>query len=337
MIISKAFKYFIFFLLISSIAQASDKFIIKLATLAPEGSVWMNAFHDLNKEVIKRTNGDVRFKFYPGGVLGDEIDMLRKIRIGQIHGGGFTGLGLGMIYKDVLVIQLPFLFNNYHEVDYVLKRMEGRFRKGFEKNGFVLLGWSDIGFVYLLSNSPIRSKRDTRGLKFWIWEGDKVASAVFKRLDIVPVPLGLPDILMALQTGLVDVVFSSPLGAIALQWFTRVKYMMDLPLTYAIGAVLISKRAFQRIPPNYQKIIRECANKYIQELNQRIREDNEKAKEIMIKHGIKITRPSKEDVAEFKKMCNTIAKGFSGKAFSREVLNELMFYLNEYRSHEENK
>ncbi len=335
-IFKRAFKYLLLFLLFCSVAQAGggDKFIIKLATLAPEGSVWMDLFYKLNNEVMKKTNGRVRFKIYPGGVLGDEINMLRKIRIGQIHGGGFTGLGLGMIYKDVSIIQLPFLFNNYHEVDYILSKMGGQFRQGFEKNGFVLLGWSDIGFIYLLSNAPINSKEDIKGLRFWIWEGDEVASAVFKKLGIVPVPLGLPDVLMALQTGLIDVAFSSPLGAIALQWFTKTKYMMDLPLSYAIGAVLINKRVFQKIPLRYQGVIKDCAARYLSELNQRTREDNEKAIQVMVKHGIKITRPSEEQVVEFKKLCDTTAKELKGRVFSKAVLDELMFHLKVYRSNE---
>lgn len=337
MIIFKtAFRYFLVFFLLSSVAQAGDKFVIKLATLAPEGSVWMNVFDRLNNEVMEKTKGRVRFKIYPGGVLGDEIDMFRKIRIGQIHGGGFTGLGLGMVYKDILVIQLPFLFNNYHEVDYVLSKMEDQFKQGFEKKGFVLLGWSDIGFIYLLSNTPITSKKDIKGLRFWIWEGDAVASAVFKKLGIVPVPLGLPDVLMALQTGLIDVAFSSPLGAIALQWFTKIKYMMDLPLTYSIGGVLIDKRVFQKIPLSYQKVIRECAARYLSELTQRIREDNKKAIQVMVKHGIKITRPSQEQVVEFKGLCDTTAKELSGRAFSKAVLDELMSHLKAYRDHSTN-
>lgn len=336
-IFKRILKYVLFFFLFSSVAQAGDKFVIKLATLAPEGSVWMNLFYKLNNEVMEKTGGMVRFKVYPGGVLGDEIDMLRKIRIGQIHGGGFTGLGLSMVYKDVLVIELPFLFNNYHEVDYILSKMEGRFRQGFEKNGFVLLGWSDIGFIYLLSNAPITSKEDIKGLRFWIWEGDVVASAVFKKLGIVPVPLGLPDVLMALQTGLIDVAFSSPLAAIALQWFTKTKYMLDLPLSYAIGAVLIDKKVFQKIPLSHQKVVKECAARYLFELTQRTREDNEKAIQVMVKHGIKITKPSEEQVVEFKKLRDTIAKELSNRAFSKAVLDELMSHLKAYRSHEQNK
>ncbi|MCK5553689.1 MAG: TRAP transporter substrate-binding protein DctP, partial [Deltaproteobacteria bacterium] len=210
------------------LAEASEQHIIKLATLAPEGSPWMNTLHKINDEIKKKTGGKVKLKVYPGGVLGEDRDMLRKIRIGQIHGGGFTGTGLSVINRDIAVMGIPFLFRDYGEVDYIVDKTEGHFRRGFEEKGYVLLGWSEIGFVYLLSNVPVTSVKQLKGAKVWSLEGDPLASPVLRKAGVTPIPLSIPDVLMALQTNLIDVVYASPLAAIALQWFTKVKYMTNL-------------------------------------------------------------------------------------------------------------
>ncbi|HDD44392.1 MAG TPA: ABC transporter substrate-binding protein, partial [Candidatus Desulfofervidus auxilii] len=328
------FRCFIFLLILSicSIVYAKENFTIKIATLAPEGSTWMKIFNEFNREIIKKTNGNVRFKVYPGGVLGDERDMVRKIRIGQIHGGGFTGLGLSMIYKDILALQIPFLFKDYKEVDYVLNKMEKRFREGFRKKGFILLGFAEVGFIYLFSNVPITDLKDIKGLKFWIWEGDKIARVVFNKLGIIPVPLEIPDVLLALQTNLIDVVFNSPLGAVALQWFSRVKYMIKVPLSYGVGAILIKNKIFERLPSQYQKILKESAEKYFNKLNKKAREENEKAISVMKKHGIKIIELSEEKIADAIKLSQKAAMELAGKEFSKEILDKILFYLREYRS-----
>src|SRR4030043_2271821 len=159
------------FLFFTQTAMGAEKsLLIKMGTLAPEGSSWMKTFNTLNTEVMKRTESKVQFRIYPGGVLGDEMDMLRKLRIGQLQGVALTSAGLSTPYKEMDVLQVPFLFQTYEEVDAVLKKMDSSFRKGFEDNGYVLLGWSEAGFVYLMSTLPISSVADLRIAGVWIWE-----------------------------------------------------------------------------------------------------------------------------------------------------------------------
>jgi len=320
-----------------ALAEENEQYLIKLATLAPEGSLWMDTFHKINGEIEKKTDGKVKLKAYPGGVLGEDRDMLRKIRIGQIHAGGFSGMGLGSINRDIFVIEIPFLFEDYGEVDYVMAKMDNYLRKGFEENGYVILGWSEIGFVYLLSNIPITSLKDLKGAKVWLLEGDDLASTVFSKAGITPIPLGIPDILMALQTNLIDVVYASPLAAIALQWFTKVKYMTDQPLIYSLGGVLVAKRIFDKIPSNLQEIVKEVFQYHTSLLNARMRRDNEEAKKVMAKQGIEIVTPTDEEIDAFKQMSREAIDGLGSKAFSEDVLAEVRSHINQYRKAQEGK
>jgi TRAP-type C4-dicarboxylate transport system substrate-binding protein len=321
----------------TSAGPGEEQLTIKLATLAPEGSPWMNTFHKVSDEIKRKTDGKVKLRAYPGGVLGGDRDMLRKMRIGQIHGGGFTGMGLGSVNPDIFVMEVPFLFQNYGEVDYVFSKMDGPFRKGFEKEGYVPLGWSEIGFVYLLSNVPITSVEDIRGRKVWLWEGDPVATPVLRKAGIMPIPLGIPDVLMALQTHLIDVVYASPLAAIALQWFTKVKYMMDLPLGYSLGGVLVNKRIFGKIPSDLQGIVKEVFQHHGTLLNARTRRDNAEAMRIMVKQGIKLVTPTAEEGEELKQISLDATDEMAGKVFSRDVLIEVRSHVNQYRKAREGK
>ena len=232
-------------LLLAQSAWAEKSIIIKLATLAPEGTSWMKTINTLNAEVMKKTENRVQFKIYAGGALGDEMDMLRKMKIGQIQSAALSSGGLSSIFKEIDVLQIPFLFQKYEEADFILKKMDSLFRKGFEENGYVLLGWSEAGFVYLMSTIPISSVADLKKGKVWIWEESPMSKAIFDEAGVKAIPLSVPDVLVGLQTGLVDVVYAPPTVAISLQWFTKVKYLTDVPLVYLAGGSRRQKGCFQ--------------------------------------------------------------------------------------------
>jgi TRAP-type C4-dicarboxylate transport system substrate-binding protein len=314
-----------------ALAEAQEHYVIKFATLAPEGSPWMNTFHKVNGEIRKKTEGKVKLKAYPGGVLGEDRDMLRKMRIGQIHAGGFTGSGLSLVNSDITVMATPFLFNDYGEVDYVLGKVGGHFKRGFEEVGYVLLGWSEIGFVYLMSNVPVTSVEEIRGARVWSIEGDPLASPVLRKAGVTPIPLGIADVLMALQTNLIDVVYASPLAAIALQWFTKIKYMTNLPLIYSLGGVLVSKNVFGKIPPNLQEIVKEEFQRHTSLLNERTRRDNDEAIKVMVKQGIKLVNPNHKETEEFKRISFEAIDELAGTAFSKDVFVEVRSHIDQYR------
>ncbi len=305
--------------------------VLKLATLAPEGSAWMKTFHIANKELDSKTDGALKMRAYPGGVMGDEYAVLRKMRIGQIHIAGLTGLGLGSICKDVQVFGTPFLFQNYDEIDYVLTKATGRLERVLKENGFVLLGWSEIGFVYLMSNKPVDSLETFKGAKVWMPEGDPVSQVVLKKSGVSPVPLEISDVLLALQTGLVDVVYGSPVGAISLQWFTKVKYITRVPLSYALGGVVITEKAFEKIPKNHQKTFKEIFQTSVDALNVQTRRDNEEALQIFKREGIQFVEPSLQELERFREMAREATEEMAGKVFPVEILREVDNHLSELR------
>jgi TRAP-type C4-dicarboxylate transport system substrate-binding protein len=318
-------------LLVLSAVGAEKSLVIKLATLAPEGSSWMKTFNVLNTEVMNRTENKVQFKIYPGGVLGDEMDMLRKLKIGQIQGVALTSAGLSTLYKEMDVLQIPFLFQTYEEVDTVLRRMDSFFRKGFEDNGYVLLGWSEAGFVYLMSTVPIASVADLKKAKVWIWEESPMSKAIFDEAGVKAIPLTVPDVLVGLQTGLVDVVYTPPTGAISFQWFTKVKYLTDVPLVYLAGGVVVKKDIFKQIPQTSQSFILENFQKHLDQLKIITRNENRDAVKVMVRNGVKIITPSKDQIDEYKRLSNKAMGHISGQTFSKKVLEEVSSLLESYR------
>jgi len=318
-------------LLVSPADSTAKTLVIKLATLAPEGSSWIETFKSIDAEVREKTDKQVRFKFYPGGVLGDEKDMLRKMHIGQIHAAALTSAGLSAIFSEMDVFQIPFLFESYNEIDYVVKEMDAFFRKGFAKNNYTLLGWSEGGFVRLMSTTPVATLDDLRKVKVWTWEDSPMTKIIFDEAQVSSIPLSVPDVLVGLQTGLVDVVYAPPTGAISLQWFTKTKYMTDVNLIYLIGAVIIKKKVFNKISPAHQKILMDVWQRQMTRLKTTIRKENQEAIQVMIKHGVKIITPSAEQIAEFEKVSAKAMLRMEGKSFSKKVRDEVTAKINTYR------
>jgi TRAP-type C4-dicarboxylate transport system substrate-binding protein len=319
-------------LLISTGGEAVSKTaVIKIATLAPEGTIWTEIFNDLNAELKTATNNGVRLKIYPGGVLGNEKDMIRKMFVGQIHGALLTSAGLSTIFDEMDVFQIPFLFNTYDEVDYVLKKMDGFFKKGFADKGYILPSWSEGGFIRMMSTQPIASLDDLRKAKIWTWEDAPMAKAIFYEAGISAIPLSLPDVLVALQTGLVEVVYAPPSGAIALQWFTKTKYMTDFPLMYLIGGIVIKKNTFTKLSPEHREILLALCSKYMDILKLEVRKENQEAIRVMAKHGVKLIRPSEEQINEFKDLSIKAMNRQIGKSFSKKIKDEVIGFVEEYR------
>ena len=316
---------------IPSIVGAQEVTVIKIATLAPDGSSWMKTLNAINAEVMEKTKGKVVFKIYPGGVLGDEKDMMRKMQIGQIQGAGLSSGGLATIFKEIDVMHIPFFFQNYEEVDYLLKKMGPYFKKGLEDNGYILLGWSEAGFVYLLSTVYVSSVNDLKKAKVWIWQESPMAKAIFHEAGVAAIPLSLPDVLVGLQTGLVDVVYSPPTVAIALQWFTKVKYLVDVPLSYIGGGIVVRKDVFKKLPLASQTIILESFQRNLNQLKILTRRENQEAIKVMQNNGVKIVTSPQDQVAEFKRLSEKAIAHFTNQTFSPKALADATAILEAYR------
>ena len=318
--------------LLASTAQgSSDRHVLKMATLAPEGSAWMNVFEEINADIMKKTNNQVRFRVYAGGVMGDETDVMRKMFVGQIHGAVITASSLTRVLPDMDVLQVPFLFQSYEEVDYLLSKMDAHFRNGMEKGGYVMLGWSEGGFVRLMSTVPIVTLDDLRKAKVWVWEEAPMTKAIFKEAGVSGIPLSVPDVLVGLQTGLVDVVYAPPAGAIQLQWFTKTKYITDVPLMYVIGTIIVKKKVFDRLPIEYQTIVREAFDRQQERMKQTVRGKNRSALQVMAGSGIQLLEVSEEEVEKYKKISQRAMNQPGSVGFSPAALQQVESHLKAFR------
>jgi TRAP-type C4-dicarboxylate transport system substrate-binding protein len=317
-------------LMTSPFAYSQSPVALKLATLAPDGSPWMHVLKAAAEEAQQKTGNAVQFKIYPGGVMGDERDMVRKMHVGQIHAAMLSSASVASLFSEVDVLQIPFLFKSYPEADFVLERMETEFKEGLEKNGYVTLGWSEAGFVYLMSTTPADSLDLLRKTKVWIWNDSPMAKAIFEEAGVIGVPLSITDVLVGLQTGLVDVVYAPPSVAIALQWFTRIKFITDAPLNYMLGGLVVKKEAFDRIGPQDQTLVKEVFQRHMVRLKEMIRAENQEALAVMQRQGIKLLTPGTARLAEYKAVSEKAMQKESGHKYSPTTREKALALLKAY-------
>jgi len=278
--------------LLAAAAAPAHAGTLKIATIAPDGTQWMREMRAGAATIAERTVGRVTFKFYPGGVMGNDATVMRKIRAGQLHGGAFTGGSLSELYPDMQVYSLPFLFRDYAEVDAVRTRLDPVLAQGLETQGMVALGISEGGFAYLLSDTPVHSVAELKDKKAWIPEGDAIGGAALRAAGVSPVPLPIADVYTGLQTGLVDTVAATPSAAIAFQWHTRMRHANDLPLSYLIGVLAVSLDGFAQVSPADQEVVREVMGEVFRRLDRANREDNAAARAALEKRGVPFVRPT---------------------------------------------
>lgn len=300
-------------------AQAKE---IKCATIAPAGSAWDKIFVAMNDELKTKTGGALAFKIYSGGVQGDETAVVQKIRSGQLGCGGLTGFGLGKIAPAVRVLEVPFLFKNAGEVDSktsaVTPKLEAALKAG--NPPVELLGWAEAGFVYIMSNKPIKKLDDLKGVKMWQWEGDPVAEAMYGAMGVTPVQLGIADVLTSLQTGMIEGVYAPPMGAVALQWASKVKYITDLPIVNSIGALVVSKAEFDKLTPDQQKILKEVGQKYCRQIVEQTRKDNDAALASLQKLGLQKVDVADADKQAMMSISKQVGQSLVGKLYPADLL-----------------
>ena len=305
---------------------------LKFATMAPDGSAWMQRFDQMKKEVSDATGGQVILKIYPGGVLGEEKDVLFKIKVGQVDGAGFMGHGVGVICPDARAIMLPMTFRSFGEVDAVREKMEPYLEAQCEKNGFIALGWTEIGFSYLYSVAPVRSIKDLRGAKPWTLPDERMLNVLFKFAKISAIPLPVGDVLTGLQTGLIQTVYAPPLVAVVMQWYTKIKYRNDMRLGYSFGGMFISKSSWNKVPPEFQAKVSEICHRHMKALTESVRKSDADALKVLSDNGVQVVTSTPADVKEFEEVSALALAEQKATLLAPEACDLVQKYLEEYRA-----
>lgn len=323
-------SFFLFLLFFSSYAHA---FTFKIATLSPDGSVWMEKMREGAAEIETKTNNRVSFKFYPGGVMGDDNSVLKKMRFNQLNGAAVTSGGLSTVYPDIQLYGLVLKFNSLEEIDYVRQKMDPEIIAGLEKKGLTNLGFVELGLTYLMSTDPIRNLADIKNQKSWAPDNNKLVFNAQKTLGVSPIPLAMGDVLMGLQTGMINVVAASPVGALALQWQTKIKYVNNLPMSYVFGILAVNKKDFDKLSKEDQAVVTQVMAKALGEINQRSRDDNQKAAETLKNQGVEFIEPTAEAANEFKTLLkNSDMDLVKTGGLSGSLVKELNQHLADFRA-----
>lgn len=326
--------YFIVSIVLFAITISGTSFAVtlKIATVSPEGATWMVKMREGAKEIKERTQGRVKFKFYSGGVMGSDDSVLRKIKVGQLHGGAVTGGSLIDIYPELIVYSLPFVFRSFDEVDAVRKKIDPVLMQGLVEKGFVTFGLAEGGFAYLMSNKRVESTDDLKNQKVWVMSGDKLSQTVFESASVSPILLPISDVMTGLQTGLVDTVATSLIAAIALQWHTRVKFITDAPLSYFFAMLTVSKKAYDKIKPEDQVIVKQVMKTTFEKINAQNRIDNESARGALEKQGINFVNLSDEILKNWKQTASQAIERFTKEnTLDPALLNKIQEELAGYR------
>ena len=313
----------------SSLAQADEW---RIATLAPDGSSWMKILSKGAADIDAQTSSRVKVKYYTGGVQGDEKDVIRKMKMGALDGGAFTSVGLSQIEPSIRVLEIPMLFKSVEEMDYVRRKMWGTFMKRFDKKGYKLLDPGDVGAIHFYSNSPIKTRADLANAKVWLWGEDALVKTMFKKLGVNGVPMGVPDVLPALNTGRINACYGSALATVALQWYTKVKFATSMTTSYGVSSTVINKANWEKMSPADMELVKNSFRKHSTELRATVRRDNKRAHKAIVRAGVKVIETPPETQAEFQKVAEEVWKEMVGELYSQKDLDRVLKYRAEYRA-----
>jgi TRAP-type C4-dicarboxylate transport system substrate-binding protein len=314
------------------ISAHAGPIVVKLATIAPEGSSWHRVLLDMGEEWKKVSGGKVTLRIYAGGVVGDEEAMLRKMRVGQLHAAAISGMGLTFLDRSFYALHVPMMFASEEEFDHVRNRLSPQLEKILEEKGFIVLNWGDAGWVHFFAKEPFTHPSEMKAMKLYLGAGDATLTQLYKAAGFRPVPISMVDILPSLQTGLVDAFNAVPLAALAFQWFALAPNMADLHWTFLSGATVIDRRMWEKIPaelrPEILKVSRDASTR----LRREIRTLNEDAVKAMVENGLKIHHISPSVEAEWRKIVEDIYPQIKGKIIPADVFDEVRMYRDEFRS-----
>lgn len=313
----------------SRAAQAEEW---RIATLAPDGSSWMKILSRGAADVESKTTGRVKVKYYTGGKMGDERDVIRKMKMGALDGGAFTSVGLSQLVPSIRVLEIPMLFESEQEMDFVRRKMWGTFMKRFDEKGYKLLDPGGVGAIHFYSNAPINTRADLAKAKVWLWGEDTLIKAMFKKLGVLGIPMGLPDVLPALNTGRINACMGSALAIVALQWYTKVRFATSMTTSYGVAATVLNKTNWDSMSPDDRELVKKSFRSHSKELRATILRDNKRAHKAIIRAGIKVVETPAATEAEFQKLAEEVWTEMVGTLYSQKDLDRVLKYRAEFRS-----
>jgi len=316
--------------LIASFALPAQT-IIRLGTLVPKGSRWHDILLEMGEEWKKASGGKIELRIYPGGEQGDEPEMVQKLRIKKLQAVAISGAGLSGIEPGVSALQIPLMLNSWEELDYVRDHISARLEKGMAQRGFIVLNWGDAGSVHFFTKTPASHPDEIRKMRLCVLQGDNTTFELYKANGFHPVALAATDILTGLQTGLIEAFQSPPLLALGNQWFGGAKNMLDMSFARLVGATLISKDVWDKIPAPVQKSMLESSRKAGVELREEIRKAEAGSVPIMQQFGLNVIHPDAKTVAEWQSLAEGIWPKFRGPVVPADLFDQVKQLRNEYR------
>ncbi len=319
-------------LFLFALPVAAAKVELKLATQAPENSPWYVMLQGLDKEFREITGGEVSLVIYPGGVSGDESDIIRKMRIGQLHAGALTVAGLSDLAKDFSVFEIPLFFDSWDEFNFVLEDLTPVLTQSLDEKGFVWLTWGHVGWVHFFTKKPVARLDELRELKIFTWAGNDNMVQWWKRNGFNPVALQLPDALQGLRTGMIETMISPPLAALSLQWFKDAPYMIDIGLAPMVGAIVVSKRAWSRVDPKHYEALLAAASRVGSKLASQIPFLDSSAVNVMKNQGLEVLEiRDSEHSAEWLAEAEKFADEMRGDMVPPVIFDRALAKRNEFR------
>jgi len=313
-------------------AAAGKPLVLKLGTLVAEGSPWHTMLVKMNEDFVKISNGTVKFNIYPAGVLGDEPDLVKKLRIGQLQAAGLSAVGLSLIDDGVYSLHLPLMFNSDEELDWVRERISAKLEADLAKKGFILLTWTDGGWVRFFSKKAFRTPDELRKIKLFVWAGDQKSLELYTVTKFRPVPLAATDMLTSLQTGLIDALDTPPLAALINQWFGMANQMLDLKWAPLMGSVVVAKSAWAKIPPDQQAKMLAAARAASRQMRAEIWKLDADAIPAMVKRGLTVTTLDAATRADWQKEVESYYPLMRGKMGPATYFDEVVKLRGEYRA-----
>lgn len=306
---------------------------MSLGTLAPKNSVYHQSLMTMAEAWRQAPGGGVRLTIHTDGTQGGEADMVRLMRIGSLQAGLFTAVGLAAIEPAVSGLQdIPMLFQTLDEYDHVKEKLRPTLEKRMAEKGFVILFWADAGWVRFFSKEPVLTPDDMKRMKVFVWAGYPDQVALMRKAGYNPVPMETLEIPQALQTGMINMVATPPIFALTGQLNTRAPHMLDLNWAPLIGACIVKKDAWDKVPQEARSQVMAAATKAGIDMRARSRKESTEAVAAMKKRGLTVHEPTAEQVKTWREQAEKLYPDIRGKLIPAEVFDEVQRYVKEYRA-----